>query len=108
MLKQQNTYQQKDMFKILEWITEAVGWLQIAASPFLIGVGIGAIIYFPNPTTARLVIGLLIGSVSLILGVVVATKIWKTKEGTIAFLSRIMAGSSKKKPDNNDETSKTR
>lgn len=79
------------MFKIFEYITEAVGWLQIVASPLLIGLGIGAVVYFPNPTTTRLIIGISIAALGLIVGILWATKIWKTKEGTIWFLSRIMA-----------------
>lgn len=79
------------MYKIFEWITDAIGWLQIVASPFLIGIGIGAFVYFPNPTTTSLVIGISIATLGLIIGIFIATKIWKTKEGTISFLSRIAA-----------------
>jgi hypothetical protein len=79
------------MFKIFEWITEAIGWLQIAASPFLIGLGIGACVYFPNPTATRLVIGITTTTLGLIIGILLATKIWKSKVGTIGFLARTMA-----------------
>jgi hypothetical protein len=36
------------IFRVLEFITEVFGWLQIVISPLLIGLGIGAIIYFPQ------------------------------------------------------------
>ncbi|MGF1565024.1 MAG: hypothetical protein ACFCUH_06630 [Flavobacteriales bacterium] len=92
------------MFKIFEYIIEAIGWLQIVASPLLIGLGIGAFIYFPNPTSTRLAIGISVATIGLIIGILLATKIWKTKEGTIWFLSRIMATPEldKKKAETND------
>jgi hypothetical protein len=95
------------MFKIFEYITEAIGWLKIVASPMLIGLGIGAINYFPNPTTTRLVIGISIATLGLIIGILLATKIWNTKEGTIWFLSRIMATPEldKKEAETNDKQS---
>lgn len=98
------------MFKVFEWITEAVGWLQIVASPLLIGLGIGAIVYFQNPTATRLVIAITIASLGLIIGILLATKIWKTKEGTIWFLSRIMATPEldKKEIETNDKQADTK
>ncbi|MEN9304597.1 MAG: hypothetical protein RL264_3026 [Bacteroidota bacterium] len=80
-----------DKYKIFEFITEVIGWLQIVASPLFIGLGIGAFIYITNPTFERLILGISIASLGLIVGILWATKIWKTKEGTIWFLSRIMA-----------------
>jgi hypothetical protein len=79
------------MFKVFEWVTEAIGWLQIVASPFLMGLVIGAIIYFPNPTGPRLLIGIAFVLLGLVVGILWANKVWKTKEGTISFLSRLMA-----------------
>ena len=69
---------------------EIIGWLQIVASPFLIGLGIGAFIYFPDPTLTNLIIAIVISLVGLILGIIWATKIWKTK-GTVWFMSRLSA-----------------
>jgi len=78
------------IFRVFELITESIGWLQIVASPLLIGLAIGAIIYFPEPTKTRLVIGISVVIFGLIIGIIWATKKWKGK-GTIWFLSRIMA-----------------
>lgn len=78
------------MPKFFEFIIEAFGWLQIFASPFLIGSGIGAAVYFSNPTFARLVTGICIAVAGLVAGAVWATKICK-KKGTNWFLSRINA-----------------
>ena len=78
------------MQKTFEYITEIIGWLQIVASPLLIGLGIGAIIYFPDPTLLRLIIGIIISIIGLIVGIVWANKIWKTK-GTVWFMSQVSA-----------------
>lgn len=86
------------IFRIFELITESIGWLQIVASPLLIGLIIGAIIYFPNPTTTRLVMGIIVATLGLVIGVIWATKQWKGK-GTIWFMSRIMATPELDKPD---------
>lgn len=55
------------MHKILDYLTKVIGWLQIVASPLLFGLGIGAIIFFPNPTTTRLIIGISIATLGLVL-----------------------------------------
>ncbi len=47
----------KGIFRIFELITESIGWLQIVASPLLIGLVIGAVIYFSDATTTKLFIG---------------------------------------------------
>ena len=78
------------MHKILDYLTKVIGWLQIVASPLLFGLGIGAIIFFPNPTTTRLIIGISIATLGLVMGIFLATKIWKTKEGTIGFMSKMI------------------
>lgn len=78
------------IFQILGFITESIGWIQIVISPLLIGLFVGAIIYFPNPTTTRLVLGIILAALGLVIGVIWATKKWKGN-GTIWFISRIMA-----------------
>ncbi|MEZ4906074.1 MAG: hypothetical protein R2771_00095 [Saprospiraceae bacterium] len=77
-------------FQIFEFITESIGWIKIVASPLLIGLIIGAIIYFPKPTTTRLFFGIIVAILGLVIGIIWATKQWKGK-GTIWFLSRTMA-----------------
>lgn len=101
MTKEKNNNIQKTdrgIFRIFELITESIGWLQIVAFPLFIGVIIGAIIYFPNPTTTRLVLGIIVATLGLVIGVIWATKQWKRK-GTIWFMSRIMASPELDKPD---------
>jgi hypothetical protein len=78
------------IFRVFELITESIGWLQIVLFPLLIGLILGAIIYFSNPTMIRLVLGIIVTTAGLIIGIIWATKQWKGK-GTIWFMSRIMA-----------------
>lgn len=79
------------MTKIFELITELIGWFQIAASPFLIGLMIGSAVYFRNQTMTNLIIGICIAVLGLITGIILATKKIKSKKGTVWFLSRTMA-----------------
>lgn len=90
------------IFRVFEFMTGAIGWLQIVASPLLIGLIVGAIIYFSNPTTTRLVLGISVATLGLIIGIIWATKQWKRK-GTIWFMSGIMATP---ELDNQDEETK--
>ncbi len=73
-----------------DYFTEVIGWVQIVASPLLLGLIIAAFIYFSNPTTWRLIIAIGVALLGLIVGIVFATRVWK-KQGTIHFVSRIMA-----------------
>ena len=75
---------------LFELFTEIVGWIQIAASPFLVGLVIGLIIYFSLSNTAGLIISVLIVTAGLIAGILWANRVWK-KKGTIHFMSAIMA-----------------
>jgi len=84
---------------LFELFTEIVGWLQIFASPFLMGLIIGSIIYFFTPGITRLIIAVFIAITGLFTGIVWANRIWR-KKGTIHFMSRIMATS---EPDKNED-----
>lgn len=75
-------------FKFLEFITEAIGWLQIVLSPLLIAMGVSAVIYFSHPTTTNLVLGIIITAMGLIIGVIWANST-KKEGGTMQFLSRV-------------------
>lgn len=78
------------MIKLLKSITQAIGWLQIAASPMLIGIFIGALVYYSNPSNTNLIIGISVAILGIIFGIFWATKISKTK-GSIEFMSKIIA-----------------
>lgn len=74
--------------KIFEIITEVVGWIQIVFSPTLLDIAFGLGIYYNFPNLTGMIIGALIIVIGLIIGIVLATKKFKTT-GTIHFLSRI-------------------
>lgn len=59
--------------------------------PFLIALFIDSVLYFPNPAKANLIIGICIVILGSVIGIAWATKIFKSKNGTIWFLSRRMA-----------------
>ena len=89
----------RGMFRIFEIITELMGWWQIVLSPLLIGLIIGSVLYFYEPTTIRLIIGVIIATTGLVIGIIWATKQWKGKR-TMWFMSNIM---STKEIDNSDD-----
>jgi hypothetical protein len=78
------------MIKIFEWFVEMIGWLRIVASPLFLGVIAGIIIYGFKPDESGLLIAAIVTLISLIIGIIWATRILK-KQGTNQFLSRIMA-----------------
>ncbi len=79
------------MSKYFEFFTELIGFLQIVASPLFIGIAVGSLIYFPNQTLTRLIIAIGIVLIFLIIGIVFATRKFKSEKGTIWFISRVMA-----------------
>ncbi len=78
------------IFRAIEVFTEILGWLRIVLSPLLLGVFVGALIYFYFPTPTGFAIGITAVVLGLVIGIIWATKQWKGK-GTVAFLSRIDA-----------------
>ena len=75
--------------KVFHFITEALGWLQIVASPLVAGLIIGGLVYLAKRDTIGLTIGIIIASIGLVVGIVWATKVWRTK-GTVNFMSRLL------------------
>ena len=73
-----------------DYFFEVIGWLQIMISPLLLGLLLGAIIYFSDPSAGRLSLAFLVTLIGLIVGIVFATRVWK-KHGTMHFISRVMA-----------------
>lgn len=77
--------------KLFEQISEVIGWIGIAISPTLMGGIIGYFVYNSNPTLFRLILAILIALIGLVVGIIWATKVYKSKNGTVWFLSRISA-----------------
>ena len=80
----------ENKLSFLDYVFEIIGWLQIVVSPLLLGLLIGAWIYFSDPGTGRLIAGITVAALGLVIGIILATKAWKGK-GTIDFVSREMA-----------------
>ncbi len=85
-------------YKYLVLFSEIYGWLQIAISPTLLGIGAGIWIYLSHPATWSLLLAIIVGCIGLFIGIVWASRVWKTK-GTIWFTSRIMASNELDKDD---------
>ena len=81
---------QNEKFNFFELATEIFGWLQIFASPFLIALAVGFIIYLSMPGKLGIIIAILVAVLGLIIGIIWATKTWK-KKGTVNFMSRVSA-----------------
>ncbi len=89
-------------YKFFELVFELVGWFQIMISPTLIGGIIGFAFYFRYQNLIGTLIGLCFGFLGLTLGIVWATKIFKSNKGTFWFISRIMATPDLDKKEQND------
>jgi disulfide bond formation protein DsbB len=76
------------MQKIFGTLFEIVGWIQIVLSPTLIGIGIGFAVYYNFPNLIGMIIGISLAIIGTILGIIWATKKYKTT-GTMDFLSRV-------------------
>ncbi len=74
--------------KSFERFTSFFAWLQIVASPALIGLVIAFIIYSKYASTAGLIMSIIVAVAGLTIGIVLATKIWKRK-GTVNFMAKI-------------------
>ena len=86
------------MIRVIRFFTEALAWLQITASPLLLGLIIGALVYFPQPGPVSLVLGISIAIAGLIVGIVWANRVWR-KQGTVSFMSRVNASPDFNKPE---------
>ena len=75
---------------VFEYLVEIIGWIQIMASPFIIGLLIGVVIYFSRPGKLTMIIGIVVTLAGLCIGIMWATRVWR-KKGTVQFMSGIMA-----------------
>jgi len=88
--------------KIIEFITELFAWVQIAASPTIIGLIIGFLVYNKYQVEKGIFLGISIASLGLIVGIVWATRIWK-KRGTVEFMSKVSSNSEFYEPEEEKE-----
>lgn len=76
------------MFKFFKFFVNFIGWLQLVASSFFLSGGVGFMLYYLSPTDLNYILAILISFVGLIIGIIWATKIWKSKEGVISYLAQ--------------------
>ena len=77
----------KPRLTFFDTITETIGWLQIAASPTIIGIVIAMLIYYVMPGRMGLVLAIIVAGLGLIPGIIWATKTWR-KRGAINFMAK--------------------
>jgi F0F1-type ATP synthase assembly protein I len=77
-----------NLSKIFHYFTETIGWIQLFLSPFLLSIILAFLVHHNVKSTTGLFLSIGILIIGFILGIYMATKIWK-KTGTISFLSRI-------------------
>ena len=75
---------------MIKYLTEIAGWIWIAGSPTLIGLITGFLCYQYLESPAGLITGVILLACGLILGILWANKIYKSR-GTMNFISRIYA-----------------
>lgn len=75
------------MHKLLNLLFELWGWIRIVASPVLLSLIVAGIAYYFLPNVLGLIIGIVCVCTGLIFGCVWATKVYKSKQGTIQYLS---------------------
>lgn len=65
-------------------------WLRIIGSPLLVGILLGALIYFNLPNALGISLALVLSVSGLVLGIIWARRVSK-KEGVIEFISKVNA-----------------
>jgi F0F1-type ATP synthase assembly protein I len=77
------------MRKLLEFITEIIGWIQIVFSPTIIGMGLGFIFYNNFQNATGLIFGILFSIIGFSIGMILATKKFKTTGTRISVTPKI-------------------
>lgn len=90
------------MLKLIAVLIEAFDWVRIVASPLIVALILGGVLYLSNPGTVTLFCAILIALLGLVVGVLWATRVWR-KSGTTEFLSRVDATPELNKPENKQE-----
>ena len=76
---------------VFEFIIEILGWVQIVASPVLIGLAISFIVIINwTESEGAMIVAIFIPVLGLFIGIIWATHVWKRK-GTIEYVSRLSA-----------------
>jgi hypothetical protein len=84
--------------KLLEKISEILGWLYIALALSAIGALAGYAVYYFIPSSLGIVLGVATATVGMVGGILAATRAYKRK-GTVHLLTRTMASPELDHPD---------
>ena len=82
--------QKQERKNLFESLIEIVSWIQIAVSPFLIGLLIAVCIYIFKPDNTGFTISIIVASAGLLVGIIWAKRISK-KRGATNYISKISA-----------------
>lgn len=74
-----------------EETTEIIGWLQIFLSPVIISLIVSIVIYAAFDSVLSQILSILIFIIGITIGIKLANRIYKSKEGTMHFVSRVSA-----------------
>jgi FtsH-binding integral membrane protein len=78
------------LLKLIENLIGAYSYLRIVASPLLIGLIAGIVVYANKQDTTGLILAICIAIAGLVIGILLAN--WaKRKMGTVAFVARVDA-----------------
>lgn len=76
---------------VLDTLIELLYGIRIFLSPALIGLILGLLVYFYFKNALGLVLGIVLFISGIVLGLIWANRIYKSKNGTAWYLSRTMA-----------------
>lgn len=74
----------------LDVVADVFAGLQIVASPLIVGIILGFLVYLAVRGTAGVILGSLVVLAGLVVGIIWATKVWR-KHGTMSFMSRLLS-----------------
>lgn len=77
------------MIRFLDLFTRAMAWLQIAASPIILGLLAGAVVYLFRSDIYGLILAITLAAAGLLIGIVWATRVWK-KKGTVEYMGKLL------------------
>ncbi len=93
------------MFKLLQAIPKVISWIQIFASPFVVGLILGWLAYLKCKQDYTEDLGIILGVFMVVFGAFWGT-VWAEKQrrdkGTVHFMSRVMATPELDKKDIDD------
>ncbi|MFM2388033.1 MAG: hypothetical protein RL660_2790 [Bacteroidota bacterium] len=91
------------LFILLDLFFKFYGWLRIVISPTLIAGFFAVMIYDFYPNQKGIIAGVIVGIIGLVIGIIWAEKVMKSKGGVSELLSKVDALSEMNTSDKEDE-----